>query len=168
MQPPKPMRGSSASMDGRGSERTDYLADRKGDFLLIEFGKLQDEIQSSIKEIWKTEQTVLLLNILLPAMGFLAPTPINPDFFVLPFVVTFLGGMRVVMVWLHLKRAGNYLTKVEEVFGVHPELGWELRLEKLDESRPFTLSLIGITVIFWVGLLATTLVLAIGFHWRMW
>lgn len=151
-----------------GGERGDYLKDREADFLLIEFGKLQDEILSATLERWRLEQMVITLNALLLAVAYFSPVPPQPHYYALPFVITLLGGMRTLMLWLHLKRAGNYLTKVEEVFGVHPRLGWELRLEKLDESRPYTLSLVGITMVFWMGLLAFTLILGIGHHLGFW
>lgn len=170
---PRPGAGARPPSHGGGStdrdgERTDYLKDREADFLLIEFGKLQDEILSATQEKWRLEQTVILLNTLLLAIAYLAPPPVNPHYFALPFVITLLGGMRTLMLWLYLKRAGNYLTKVEEVFGVHPKLGWELRLEKLDESRPYTLSLVGITMIFWIGMLALTFILGLGYHLGFW
>jgi len=111
---------------------------------------------------------VILLDALLLAFAYASPTPVQPHYFALPFVVTLLGGMRALALWLHLKRAGNYLTKVEEVFGVHPKLGWELRLEKLDESRPYTLNLVALNIVFWVGLLALTLILAVGYHLNYW
>jgi hypothetical protein len=160
--------GSSLRGEHRESEQKDYLRDREADFLLIEFEKLQDEILSATQEKWHIERIVLLLNAILLACAYISPTPVNPHYFALPFIVTVLGGLRTLMVWLQIKRVGNYLTKVEEVFGVHPRLGWELRLEKLDESRPYTLSLIGITMIFWVGMISTTLVLAVGYHLKIW
>ena len=169
LQPKPPQRPAPHGGDrDRDGERTDYLKDREADFLLIEFGKLQDEILSATQERWRLEHTVILLNILLLAFAYITPMPVNPHYFALPFIVTLLGGMRTLMLWLHLKRAGNYLTKVEEVFGVHPKLGWELRLEKLDESRPYTLSLVGMTMIFWIGILATTLILAVGYQSGLW
>ncbi len=164
----KPGQKPSSHGADRDSERTDYLKEREADFLLIEFGKLQDEILSATQEKWRIEHTVILLNVLLLAVAYLSPVPVNPHYYALPFVVTLLGGMRTLMLWLHLKRAGNYLTKVEEVFGVHPRLGWELRLEKLDESRPYTLSLVGLTMIYWIGTLALALILAIGYHMHYW
>ncbi|SMF93578.1 hypothetical protein SAMN02949497_0865 [Methylomagnum ishizawai] len=168
LQPRPPGQRSAPYGGDRDGERTDYLKDREADFLLIEFGKLQDEILSATQEKWRLEHTVILLNILLLAFGYIAPAQVDPHYFALPFAITLLGGMRTLMLWLHLKRAGNYLTKVEEVFGVHPKLGWELRLEKLDESRPYTLSLVGMTVVFWMGLLALTLILAVGYHLGYW
>jgi hypothetical protein len=164
---PKTGRSTSSQREGDG-ERTDYLKEREGDFLIVEFGKLQDEILHAPQEKWRAEQTVLLLNVLLLAIASLTPVPIHRLYYGLPFLITLLGGMRALMVWLHIKRVGNYLTKVEEVFGVHPRLGWELRLQKLDESKPYTLALVGFSLIFWLGLLGASFVLAIGFQMRIW
>ncbi|NJD07627.1 MAG: hypothetical protein FIA97_14185 [Methylococcaceae bacterium] len=154
--------------DDQGTERTDYLKEREADFLLIEFGKLQDEILSATRERWRVEQTVFLLNAILLAVGYLAPQPVSAQYFTLPFLVTLLGAMRHLMVWLQLRRVGNYLTKVEEIFGVHPRLGWELRLEKLDESKPYTLVLVALSIIYWLGMLAATFILALGHHLQLW
>jgi len=167
LQPKSGSGGHSRGGDQDG-ERTDYLKEREADFLLIEFGKLQDEILSANRERWRVEHTVLLVDALLLAVGYLAPAPVNPHFFVLPFVVTLAGAMRFLMVWLQLRRVGNYLTKVEEIFGVHPRLGWELRLEKLDESRPYTLVLTAISIFYWLGSLAATLIMALGYQLHWW
>ena len=155
---PKSGHGPSAHGDDKGTERTDYLKEREADFLLIEFGKLQEEILAATRERWRVEQTVFCIVASLLAVGYLVPHPVPPEYFTLPFLVTLLGGMRNLMVWLQIRRVGNYLTKVEEIFGVHPRLGWELRLEKLDESKPYTLSLVALSIIYWLGLLAATLV----------
>jgi hypothetical protein len=166
MLPPKSGRSGSGHDDG---EKTDYLKEREADFLIVEFGKLQDEILTATQEKWRAEHTVALLNLLLLALGYLWPNPVNHHYFVLPFLITLLGSMRALMVWLHIRRAGNYLTKVEEVFGVHPRLGWELRLQRLDESKPYTLGLVGLTIVYWLFMLTSTLILALGHllnYWR--
>lgn len=168
MSQPKSAHGPSAHGDDKGAERTDYLKEREADFLLIEFGKLQEEILAATRERWRIEQTVFCIVVILLAVGYLAPPPVSAKFFALPFLVTLLGATRNLMVWLQLRRVGNYLTKVEEIFGVHPRLGWELRLEKLDESKPYTLSLVALSVIYWLGMLCATFVLALGHQLQLW
>ena len=165
---PKSGRAPSPTGEDRDGERTDYLKDREADFLIIEFGKLQDEILTATKERWRAEHTVAILNVLLIAVAYLSPGRVNLYYYTLPFIITLFGGMRALMVWLHIRRAGNYLTKVEEVFGVHPRLGWELRLEKLDESRPYTLGLVGVTMIYWLGMMASTFIFGLGYLLHFW
>ena len=163
----QPRPGLSSSSRG-DSERTDYLKEREGDFLIVEFGKLQDEILTATQEKWRAEHMVVLLNLLLMALPAFMAAPVDIRYFWLPFLITLLGGFRALMVWLHIRRVGNYLTKVEEVFGVHPRLGWELRLARLDESRPYTLALVGLTLLFWLLMLTATFLLALGHVLNWW
>jgi hypothetical protein len=148
-----------------GRDRRDGFTDKKPEFLLIEFEKLQDEIQDAVQEIWRLEWFVVIGITALLAWAFSSQEPrVHSYFFAMPFLITLLASMRATVLWLHIKRLGSYLTRVEEVFGVHPELGWELRLAMLQESKLFTVALISLTMIFWVGTLSLTAILAINYN----
>lgn len=97
----------------------------KVDFALAEFENLRREVDSTVKEIYTLERYSLATAGAIWSWYAANATSTEKAVVCLPFLLGCLFAIRCYTLYRHLFRLSGYLTKVEKVFELPEDLGWE-------------------------------------------